>query len=68
MTLQEIKDALAAGKTVCWANDGYEVRATPLKDGRTQYLVRCLANGHCTGLTRLDGVTLNEKPEQFYIK
>ena len=25
MTLDEIKSAVLAGKTVCWANEGYEV-------------------------------------------
>lgn len=28
MTLDEIKSAVLAGKTVCWANEGYEVVRT----------------------------------------
>lgn len=66
MTLEEIKAAVDAGKTVHWANDGYRV----IKDRIGQYLI---AYGEGTsyanyiGLTWVDGVTLNGKPSEFYL-
>ncbi len=63
MTLEEIKSAIDAGKTVCWSHTGYEVR---LKNGN--YNIVCLSNNHCIGLTWEDGVTMNGKEKDFFIK
>jgi hypothetical protein len=62
MTLQEIKDALSAGRTVHWSNDIYEV----ICDRNGEYLIRCIVNDSCIGLTWRDGVTMNGKPEDFF--
>lgn len=64
MTLQEIKDAIDSGKKVCWSNDMYDV----IKDKLGQYLIVCSSNQHTIGLTWADGVTMNGKEEDFYIK
>lgn len=64
MTLQEIKDAVLAGKTVHWKNDGYRVIYAP-KIG--EFLIQFDYNESLTGLTWADGVTMSEKPEDFYI-
>ena len=61
---QEIRDAVDAGHTVCWSHDGYRV----IKDNAGQYLVHCLGNNHCVGLTWQDNVTLNGKLEDFFIR
>ena len=67
MTLQQIKDAVRKGKTVCWASPAYRVLLHTFKDGREQWLIRCLLNGSCIGLAHLDEVTMNGKPEEFYL-
>ena len=61
MNLQEIKTAIAKGKTVHWSNASYQV----IEDGKGDYLIQC-DNGSAIGLTWLDGVTLNGKEEDFY--
>lgn len=63
MTLQEIKAAVEAGKTVHWANTGYVVT----KDSLGQWFIKCVWNDNCIGLTWRDGVTMNGKPEDFFI-
>jgi hypothetical protein len=63
MTLQEIKTAIQEGKNVFWSSESYQV----IKDTKNQYLIKH-TGGHCIGLTWEDGVTLNGKPEQFFIK
>ena len=66
MTLEQIKQAIADGKRVYWANDGYEV----IRDKCGQYLIvwdRGGRNENCIGLTWQDGVTVNGKAEEFYI-
>jgi hypothetical protein len=66
MTLTQIKEAIAAGKTVCWANDGYTV----IK-GKFDYLIGWNVGGrgaNYIGLTHTDGITLNGREDQFYIK
>ena len=63
MKVQEIKKAVDEGKTVCWSHEGYEVQK-PF----SEYLVVCLSNQSCIGLTWKDGVTMNGKEEQFFIK
>lgn len=62
MTVSEIKKAIEEGKKVFWCNELYKV----IKDTKGQYLIKC--NDHCIGLTYNDGVTLNGKEEQFFIK
>jgi hypothetical protein len=64
MNLQEIKDAVLAGKTVCWASTAYEV----IVDNRGQWFIRCNLNDNHIGLTWLDGTTMNGHPDQFFIK
>lgn len=63
MTLEQIKTAVKAGHTVNWCNSGYIV----ICDSRDNWLIYCTMNDTYIGLTWLDGVTLNGKPEQFYI-
>ena len=63
MTLQEIKDAVDAGKIVHWMNDGYIAH----KGKYGQYLVTFKANDSAIGLTWSDGVTLNGSEDEFYI-
>jgi hypothetical protein len=66
MTLQEIKNAVNAGKTVHWASDAYTVvkGKGPAKD---RWFVVCSINGSAVGLTWADGVTLNDAPFMFYV-
>lgn len=63
MTLDEIKAAIDAGKRVHWANTGYEV----IKDCHGRYLIVWQEDKNAIGLTWRDGVTMNGKPEQFFI-
>ena len=63
MTLDEIKSAVDAGKLVHWKNPAYVV----IKDCIGQYLLTCRLNNDCIGLTHRDGVTLNGKPEDFFV-
>lgn len=62
MTLNEIKAAVLAGKRVCWSNEAYEVVHT-----NGQWLIVCTHNDNAIGLTWMDGVTMNGKPEHFFI-
>lgn len=62
MNLQEIKTAVESGRRVFWQNLGYEV----IK-GQHEWLIYCLINGSCIGLTWTDGVTLNGRPGDFFI-
>lgn len=64
MTLEQIKAAVLAGKTVHWSSEAYEVRHSA-QSGK--WIIVCLINNDVIGLTWLDGVTMNGKPEQFYI-
>jgi hypothetical protein len=66
MTLEEIKAAVDAGRTVHWANEGYRV----IKDRLGHYLIGFDIGGrreNYTGLTHRDGVTMNGEPEQFFL-
>lgn len=67
MTLDEIKAAVIAGKRVFWVSLNYEVLRHVGKNGAENWGIVCLGNGHTIGLTWLDGVTLNGKPEDFFI-
>lgn len=63
MTLDEIKQAVEAGKTVHWATRSYRV----VKDSVGQWLIVCDLNNYAIGLTWRDGVTVNGKPEDFFL-
>ena len=63
MKLQEIKDAVLAGKTVHWKSGGYEV----MRDKVGQWFIICCFNGSLTSLTWADGVTMNEREEDFFV-
>lgn len=62
MTLEEIKEAVLAGHTVYHHNPAYEV-----KHHNGDFNIVCSLNQYTIGLTWLDGVTMNGKPEEFYI-
>lgn len=62
MTLQEIKDAVDAGKSVYWHHKGYQV----IKDKYSRYLIVFLSNGNCSALETKDG-RMHEREEQFFI-
>ena len=63
MTLEEIKAAVRAGKTVHAGTRAYKV----IEDSIGQWLICCTINDYCIGLTWRDGSTLNDKPENFFI-
>ena len=63
MTIEQIKAAIEAGKTVCWKADNYIVS----KDTIGQYLITCTNNNHAIGLTWKDGITLNGEESDFFI-
>ena len=63
MKLEEIKASVESGKTVHWAQEQYRV----IKADNGGWLIMCDTNGHCIGLTHLDGVTMNGKEEDFFI-
>ena len=67
MTVNEIKAAVEAGKKVHWVNRSYTV----IKDSIGQFLImncdQYRGFPHYIGLTHADGVTLNGRPDQFYI-
>lgn len=70
MTLQEIKDAVEAGKTVHWATKAYTVLKDNLRDGTHQWLIAYnhgKRDANYIGLTWTDNVTVNGRPEQFFI-
>jgi hypothetical protein len=68
MTLEEIKEAVRGGKRVCWSNRAYDVILYVFPSGEEQWLIKCNLNGHCIGLTWMDGVTMNGEEEQFFIR
>ena len=59
----EIKEAVSQGRPVHWATKAYRV----VKDSLGQWLIVCTFNDYCIGLTWRDGVTVNGKPEEFFI-
>lgn len=63
MNIQEIKQAVSEGKTVNWVNALYEIK----KSG-DDFVILCISNQNCIGLTWMDGVTLNGKEEDFFVK
>lgn len=64
MTATEIKKEIDNGNKVYYKSSIYEV----IKDGIGQYLIKCIINGHCIGLTWQDGETLNGKEGDFYVE
>jgi hypothetical protein len=64
-TLADIKDAVRAGQSVRCGNDLYQVVETRQGD---DFQIVCLFNGYAIGLTHTDGVTLNGRIEEFYVK
>jgi len=63
MTLSEIKQAIANGKTVCYDNSPQYL----VQQGKKELMITCQANGHAIGLTWNDGVTLNAPENSFSI-
>lgn len=64
MNLAEIKAAVMAGKTVHWANKAYVVIYAPRIN---EFLIKCLLNDTYIGLTWQDEVTMNGRPDQFFV-
>jgi len=62
MTLSEIKETINKGGKVYWKHEGYHV----IKDGLGQYMIVCLNNQSCWGLTWQDGKTMNENEDDFF--
>ena len=62
LSLSEIEIAIYNGYKVYWKNTNYQV----IKDKIGQYLIKCLSNSYCVGLTRSDG-TLIEDPKDFFL-
>ena len=46
-SIQDIKYAVDSGQKVCWKSNIYQVK----KDRLGQYLIVCIHNNHCSGLT-----------------
>lgn len=65
MNLEQIKQAVRDGKTVCEGNPSYQVRLHHFKSGEEQWLIHFIHSDYCIGLTHADGVTLNGK--HFFI-
>ena len=63
MTLDEIKDAVLAGKTVHWSTTAYVVKYNDQGGFNIVYT----PDGNCIGLTWRNGVTLNGKQNEFFI-
>lgn len=63
MNIAEIKAAVDAGKSVHWANEGYQVH----RDGLGQYLITFVRNGSTIGLTDRSGRQLNGAEADFCI-
>lgn len=63
MTINEIKQAVNEGKTVCVGTTAYIVT----RDNLNQWFIRCKLNNYLIGLTHSDGITLNNKPDAFFI-
>jgi hypothetical protein len=61
--LQTICGSVIQGKTVHWSNENYVV----IRDDIGQWMIQCVKNGHCIGLTWSDGSTLNGKEDDFYV-
>jgi hypothetical protein len=62
MSLSDIETAIYNGYSVYWKNYNYQV----IKDKIGQYLIKCLSNSYCVGLTKADG-TLRDDPKDFFL-
>jgi len=62
-SLSDIKEAVLSGKTVHWKTEAYRV----VHDSVGQWLIVCQSTKGCWGLTWADGVTMNGKPEEFFV-
>jgi len=68
MKLNEIKEAVLAGKTVHWKNGAYRVIFDPTRGSVIAgFLIECVLNGDCIGLTWTNGVTMNGEEEDFFV-
>ena len=63
MTIDDIKAAVDAGKSVHWANEGYVVH----KDSAGHYLITFTPNGSTIGLTDRACTKLNGQSELFFV-
>lgn len=63
MTIPEIKAAVDSGKIVQFATPAYRV----IKDDKGQYLIICVLNNSCIGLTNQSGDILNGEESDFTI-
>lgn len=63
MTLAQVKEAVLSGRTVHVGKPAYKV----VVDSQGEWLIVCSLNGYTIGLTWLDGVTVNARPEDFFI-
>ncbi len=63
MNIEQVKEAIAQGKTVCVGSEAYQVKQA--KNGL--YNIVCKYNSNCVGLTWLDGKTLNCKESELFI-
>ena len=66
MTLEEIKAAVNAGKTVHWATYSYTV-VKGIEKAIGHWFIKCTDNDYTIGLTHRDEVTMNGEPEQFFV-
>lgn len=64
MNIEEIKKAVLDGNIVYWSNINYMV----VVDRIGQWLIWCMGNDHCIGLTSQDGKILNGDESEFFIK
>tara|TARA_B100001094_G_C17911206_1_gene661293 strand:+ start:161 stop:739 length:579 start_codon:yes stop_codon:yes gene_type:complete len=65
-SVDAIKTAVDSGKTVYWSNSNYQIVISHPRSYQTEYLIKCLDNDSCIGLTWRDGKTLNGKLKDFY--
>lgn len=63
MTLNEVKTAVRAGRTVYVRTEAYLV----VRDNLGQWLIVCAQNGYTTGLTWRDGIRMNCAEEDFIL-
>lgn len=66
MNIEQIKTAVREGKTVHWSSSLYVVIFHTFASGKEQWLVKCLRNDHCTGLTNSKG-EMAESENDFFI-
>lgn len=62
MNVNEIKEAVKAGRKVYWSNKGYEVR----RAADDWYYILCTMNNSIIGLTDVSGKILNGDPSDFF--